>query len=139
MSPDAPRPPLPAPDDATAPYWEAARAGRLELPRCTACERLHFPPQVLCPHCPGDALAWTEVSGRGVVYSWVVVHPPVLPAFRDRTPFAVVLVELEDDPEIRIVGNLLGVDPGELEHGLPVTVEFERIDDEVTLPQWRRR
>ena len=71
------------------------------------------------------------------MYSFVVVHGPVLPAFAERVPFAVVLVELEEDPQLRIVGNLLDVAPERVRIGMPVTVDFETVGDDVVLPQWR--
>jgi uncharacterized OB-fold protein len=77
------------------------------------------------------------VSGKGVVYSKVVCHPPVLPAFQDRVPYAVVLVELDEDPCLRLVGNVLDCAPEQLRIGLPVQVAFEELSDEITLPQWR--
>jgi hypothetical protein len=61
----------------------------------------------------------------------------VLPAFADRVPYAVVLVELEEDPTLRLVGNVLDAEPHEVEIGSPVEVAFEELSEEITLPQWR--
>lgn len=132
--------PLPQPDDATAPYWEAARRGELRMQRCADCQTLRFPPRPMCPECQSFASEWIAMSGRGRVYSWVVCHPPVLPAFQERAPYAVVLVELDEDPRLRVLGNLLdgeGDAAGvEIEIGLPVRVVFESVTEDVTLPQW---
>ena len=51
----------------------------------------------------------------------------------------VLLVELAESPDLRIVGNLLDDDGQELEIGMPVEVVFEELTPDVTLPQWRRR
>jgi uncharacterized OB-fold protein len=129
--------PLPLLDDASAPHWEAAARGELRIQRCEPCGHWRFPPRPLCPRCRSDGVEWRAVSGRGTVYSFVVVHGPVLPAFAERVPFAVVLVELEEDPQLRLVGNLLDVPPERVRIGMPVTVDFEAVGEGVVLPQWR--
>ena len=73
--------PLPVPNAATGPYWEAARAERLVMPRCDDCGRYHFYPCTLCPQCSSANLKWTEVSGAGTVYSFTVIHRAPSPAF----------------------------------------------------------
>jgi uncharacterized OB-fold protein len=78
------------------------------------------------------------MSGRGTVYSFVRAHAPVLPAFSDKAPFYVVLVELEEDRRIRMVGNLLGA-VEKLAIGDAVEVAFEDVGPEDALPQWRLR
>jgi uncharacterized OB-fold protein len=60
---------------------------------------------------------WTPVDGAARIVSWTVIHPPVLPAYEELVPFAVVLVELDAAPGVRMVGPL--VDPA----GAIVTVE----------------
>ena len=81
------------------------------MQRCASCQRYRFHPREMCPHCRSMAAEWRPVSGRGLIFSKVVCHPPVLPAFQDRVPYAVVLVELEEDPNLRLVGNVLDVPP----------------------------
>jgi len=76
------------------------------------------------------------LSGRGAVASFVVVHPPVLPAFAARVPFVVALVELDEDPRIRLLGNVLDCAPDEVAIGMRVQVVWEDVGD-VTLPQWQ--
>ena len=131
--------PLPAPDDATEPYWQGCREHELRMQRCKPCGHLRFPPRPMCPRCQSFDCAWVPVSGRGTVYSWVACHPPLLPAFQERAPLVVLLVELAESPDLRIVGNLLDDDGQELEIGMPVEVVFEELTPDVTLPQWRRR
>jgi hypothetical protein len=91
----------------------------------------------VCPKCRNAASDWAPVSGRGTIASRVVVHAPVLLAFAERVPYAVVLVELEEDPSLRLVGNVLDADPAEVEIGRAVEVAFEELTEEITLPQWR--
>jgi uncharacterized OB-fold protein len=129
--------PLPQPDDATAPYWEGARNRELRMQACASCDRLRFPPRPMCPACRSFESIWRTLSGRGTIYSFTVCHPPVLRAFRERAPYAVVLIELAEDAGLRIVGNLLDADPTEISIGREVEVDFEELAPNVVLPQWR--
>jgi uncharacterized OB-fold protein len=131
--------PLPQPDEWSKGFWDACNAGRLEMQRCQSCKRFRFYPRPLCPRCRSLEWEYAPVSGRGTIYSWVVVHPPVMPAFQDRVPLAVVLVELDEDPELRLVGNLVDCPLERIEFGMPVAVTFEKVAEDVTLPQWRPR
>ena len=104
----------------------------------------------MCPECQSTARSWRALSGRGVIWSFVVVHPPVLPAYAPYTPFPVITVTLAEKPSLRMVGNLVtgpggdinGVDPAGIEIGEPVRVVFTgrpRPDGSlVHLPQWVR-
>jgi hypothetical protein len=69
------------------------------------------------------------------VWSWVVAHPPVLPAFADKVPYSVAVVELPEG--VRMLGNLLGVPNEEITAGMEVVVDFEDVGEGVVLPQWR--
>jgi uncharacterized OB-fold protein len=72
-----------------------------------------------------------------MVWSYIVCHPPVLPAFAHRTPYPVVLVELTEDPLLRLVGGISDCSPDRLHIGLAVQVWFEDAGEGVWLPQWR--
>jgi len=137
--------PLPATDDPIdAPFWQAARRGELVVQRCTACGARRFPPRPMCPSCQSWAHEWQTMSGRGRIWSFVVPHPPLLPAFTRIAPYNVIVVELADDPAIRLVGNLVvsaggeinEVDPARIVIGTPVRVVFQRVADDVALPRW---
>ena len=41
-------------------------------------------------------LEWVESPGKGKVYTYVITRQPVNPAFRERLPWGVVEVELEE-------------------------------------------
>jgi len=129
--------PLPQPDPDTAPFWEGCRAGELRAQRCAGCETLRHPPRPMCPRCGSTEALWERLSGRGTLFSFVVAHPPVLPVFRERVPMPVVLVELAEDPGLRLIGNVVDCAPEELRIGLPLEVTFEAVAEDVTLPQWR--
>lgn len=149
-------PPLPALDECSAPFWEACRDGELRIQRCAGCGRLRMPPRPMCPWCRSLDNVWDEMSGTGTVWSFVVPHPPLLPAFAELAPYNVIVVQLDDDPgadapPIRLVGNLVetadgpinAIDPATIRIGEPVRVVFPPAlgDDEgeVVLPRWVRR
>jgi uncharacterized OB-fold protein len=138
--------PLPQIDKVTAPFWEGALDGELRMQGCTSCGRLRFPPRPMCPWCQSLDHEWRVMSGRGTVWSYVVPHPPLLPAFMPLAPYNIVVVALDEDPTLRMVGNLIAspdglineVDPATIEIGQPVTVAFQRVADDVALPRWLR-
>ena len=72
-----------APDEWTAPFWEAAAQHRLVVPRCTTCGAFRFPPSPFCWRCRAQAIDWVERPGQGVVYSYTVVWHPILPDLAD--------------------------------------------------------
>jgi uncharacterized protein len=126
--------PAPIPDPLTQPYWTAAKEHRLELPFCNHCSRAHFYPRSLCPHCGSDALAWSRASGRGKIYSYTLVHRAPSPAFAEKVPYAVALVEVEEGPHL--MTSIVGCEPTEIRIGAAVVVDFLEVDD-YCLPVFR--
>lgn len=134
-------------DPAAAPFWVGTARGELLVQACGACGRTRMPPRPMCPHCRSTEATWEPTSGRGRVWSYVVAHPPLLPAYAELAPYNVIVVELDEDPDLRMVGNLVdaqgapinSVDPHAIEIGEPVRVAFEQVSDEVFLPRWMRR
>ena len=135
---------LPPVSGETAPFWEGTRRGELRVQRCRDTGRLIFPPRARSPwgrHRPPD---WTVVSGRGRIWSFAVLHPPLLPPFSELAPYNVVIVALEEDETIRLIGNLVArengaineVPPDSIEIGAAVRVVFESTRDEIALPRW---
>ncbi|MGE0385358.1 MAG: Zn-ribbon domain-containing OB-fold protein [Gammaproteobacteria bacterium] len=138
MSPsEAPARPLPEIEPETAPFWEAAREHRLVMQRCTDCGTYRYPPELGCYQCGSTKSQWQEVSGNATLQTWTVLHPPVLPWFKDRTPFPVAVVELAEGP--RMATNLVDIPVEEYRVGMPLRVEFEDVrGEEVTLVKFRR-
>lgn len=126
--------PLPMPTEDSAPYWEGARAGELRAQRCAGCGMVRWPPASHCARCLSPEHAWVRLSGRGKVYSWIIVHKSQHPAFWG-DPFNVAIVELDEGP--RLHTNLVEVEPGDIRIGMPVEVVFEKQDDEISLPKFR--
>lgn len=127
--------PLPMPNEDTAPYWEAARAGELRMQRCADCGWVRFPPALLCPRCLSERAEWAPMSGRGTVFSWVVVHQSQHPAFNPDAPYNVAVIELDEGP--RLHTNLLDCALDEIRIGMRVEVVFEKVNDDITLPKFR--
>jgi hypothetical protein len=129
--------PLPVRDELNRHYWDGAQQGKLVLLRCSRCATLVHPPRAMCPSCRSGELQPSQVSGKGTVYSWSVMRTGGNPGFEDKVPYAVLVVELDEQPRLLTIGNLVDAEPSELAVGAPVEVCFEEVDDEVTLPQWR--
>jgi uncharacterized OB-fold protein len=135
---------LPWIDEDARPFWEAARKGELRMQQCAETGRLIFPPRPMSPWGQHSEPVWTPVSGRGSIWSFVVPHPPLLPQFAALSPYNVILVALEEDPRIRLVGNLVAreggpideIDPHTIRIGAPVRVVFERVTEEIHMPRW---
>ncbi len=135
---------LPPIDEHSAPFFAGCREGLLRMQQCAETGRLIFPPRPLSPWAPHTPPGWTTVSGRGTIWSFVVPHPPLLPPFSELAPYNVIAVALEEDPTVRLIGNLLPhegasiaeLDPTSITIGARVRAVFERVTDEVTLPRW---
>lgn len=117
----------------TAFFWEGTRKGELRVQRCGACGALRQPPGPVCPACHALKPAYDVVSGRGTVYSYVVHRHPPVPG--RELPILLVLVELDEG--VRMVGELLDATPDDVKIGAPVEVSMVRVDDDLTIPAWR--
>ncbi|WP_344394636.1 bifunctional MaoC family dehydratase N-terminal/OB-fold nucleic acid binding domain-containing protein [Streptomyces vastus] len=128
-----PRRPRPVVNRDNAGFWEGVARHRLLIQRCDACKTLRFPWLPGCNAC--GSLEWdtVEASGGGIVYSYVVMHHPPFPAFDP--PHAVGLIELAEG--VRMISNVVGVPHDEVRIGMPVRLEYERVDEELELPVFR--
>ena len=117
--------PLPTRTALTAPFWDATAEGRLVMQRCSTCGEYVWTPQMACRSCLTETLEWTPISGRGEIYTFVVLHRPATPAFT--APYAIVVVEMEEGP--RILSDMVDVDPADVHIGMPVEVAFEPAGD----------
>jgi uncharacterized OB-fold protein len=129
----------------TGPFWEGCARGVLLVQACGSCGKWRMPPRPMCPYCRSVDVTWVETSGRGKIWSFIIPHPPLLPAYSEVAPYNAMIVELEEDPSVRFAGNLVAsadgqineIDPHTLQIGEPVRVVFHQIDD-VTMPRWVR-
>lgn len=129
--------PLPAPDVVTQPYWDGTKAHELRAQRCSNCGRFRWPPEVLCPHCYSHDFSWVALAETGTVESYVVVHQATAQAFADDVPYVVVKVAIDGtDGRVSLTSNLLEVPWEEVQVGMRVTVTFDDVTPEVTLPKF---
>ncbi len=115
-------------------FWEGTQAGELRIQTCNACGALRFPPGPACQSCPAYDRGFVVASGLGTVFSYVVHRHPPIPG--KELPIVIALVDLDEG--VRMVAEVVDVPPDEIAIGMRLRVDFNRIDDELTLPVWRR-
>lgn len=125
--------PLPWPNPTTQPFFDAARAHRLELQRCPR-DGFFYYPRSRCPTCLGDDWSWEPVSGRGEVYAFTVDRAGHDPMQASRMPLVIAAVGLAEGP--RMTANIVGCDPGDVHVGLAVEASYEDLD-EITVVHFR--
>jgi hypothetical protein len=125
--------PAPLLTDDNALFWEAAIESRLVAQRCSGCGRLRHPPRPMCPHCHSLDFEAASLSGRGSLYSYAILHHPRHPAFD--YPLTVALVDLEEG--IRLVSNLIAVNPEDIRIGMELEVCFEPTENGGAVPVFR--
>jgi uncharacterized protein len=134
--PDTSHPkPLPVVTDESRPFWEGCRQGKLLLQYCDQCRRHQFYPRLYCMQCGSASLSWIEASGRGVIYSYTIIHQNKSPEFAQDTPYNVAIVQLEEGP--RMMSNIVDISPAELRIDLPVTIIFDAVSDSISLPRFK--
>ena len=117
-------------------FWDGIRAGELRIQRCGGCGALRHPPGPMCPECKQRGSAdpgYVVAAGTGTVFSYVVHHHPPVPG--KRLPLVIALVELDEG--VRVLGEMVGISPDQVSIGMPVRIEYLRIDADLTLPAWR--
>ncbi|NKZ03466.1 Zn-ribbon domain-containing OB-fold protein [Actinomadura latina] len=124
------KPDVPAPDEITAPWWEATKEHRLMLQTCPSCARVQHPPRALCTHCGSDELDWVTSGGLGVVDSFTVVHRAPRPDLT--VPYVIARVRLAE--EVVLLTRLQEREPDEWRIGEPVRVAWVDLDDGRALP-----
>jgi uncharacterized OB-fold protein len=116
-------PPQPAVTPDTEGFWSATADGRLELCWCGACERFQHPPLERCRACAGKT-EFREVSGDGVLYSYIVVHRAVAPGYLDRPGHLIGLVELVEQEGFRLPTQLPDLDVQTVRIGMPLKADL---------------
>jgi uncharacterized OB-fold protein len=119
----------------TAPFWDKLREHKLELPKCTNCGKISYPPRVICPACMSLDLEWTELSGKGEVHTYTVIYQNGMRGFRDDVPYSVAYVTLDEGPQM--MTNIIGIDPEMVRIGMKVEIVFDDVLPDVTLPKFK--
>ena len=125
---------IPTPTPESQHFWDGAKEGELRIQECNSCAHIYFPPRPFCPECGSRDVKVIKASGKAKLYSYIINHLPA-PGFTP--PFTVAVVELEEGP--RMMSNILECEPTPeaLELDMPLEVTFEKLSDEITLPQFK--
>ena len=132
--------PLPVPSDLNRPFWDALRRHQFVVPRCADCGDYSWLPYLACRSCQSERQVWTPVSGDATVYSYTVVHRGP-GAFDADVPYVMALGQLTEQPRpCNVLANLVGIDPYQVEIGMPVKIGYVEVPGEdITLYQWLPR
>jgi uncharacterized protein len=125
--------PVPVPDEISAQFFDGARAGKLMLQHCDACDAWSFPVRERCPHCFAARLAWRQASGRGSLYTFTIMHQVMNPGFASAVPYNVAQVDLDEG--VRMTSNIVGIDNDALRIGMRLEAVFE--GETVSIPKFR--
>lgn len=128
--------PVPLLEGLAKQFYDWCGRGELRFQRCKACGTYRHIPRELCAECGSFDWEWSRSSGRGTVFTYTIVARALHPAFMQATPYAAVIVELEEG--VRILSNVMDCPVEELRIGMPVRVDFEKQDDSITFPVFRR-
>jgi uncharacterized OB-fold protein len=123
---------LPAVGPENEHFWRGGADGELRFLRCSACRSYVHPPAPICPECLARELAPEPVSGRGRVHTFTINRQPWIPGFDP--PYVIAIVELTEQPGLRLTTNLVHVEIEDVEIGMPLRVVFEPCDDGIYLP-----
>lgn len=127
----------PLADGDTQEFWDACREHRLVVQQCSDCGHFRFAPVPLCFNCRSFSFRWVESQGVGEIYTWTVVHRSVHPATEESVPYNTVVVKLDDCEGAMITSNLLEVDNEDIRAGTKVSVVWDDVTQDCTLPRFR--
>ncbi len=126
-----PLPKFPEPD--TEPFWDATKDHELKYQVCDDCGGVVWHPRRHCTHCTSLSLSWKTSKGEGTVYTYSIVRQNYYPAFRERIPYVVAWIDLDEG--FRMLSNVVGVDAESVSVGQRVRVEWEDKDG-LSLPMF---
>ncbi len=115
-------------------FWDGTKQGELRVLTCAECATARFPESPLCPNCLSQDAAWRPVSGRGRLWSWIVMHQKAFPSYLDQIPYLVAFIELDEG---HFLISTLVDPPVQLQCDLPVQVEFVELDEQRSAPVFR--
>lgn len=128
--------PLPATEGFAKEFYDWCKQHELRFQRCAGCGAWRHVPREMCAECGSWKWEWAKSSGRGKVFTWTVVARALHPAFQHDTPYAPVVVEMDEG--VRLLSVVTDCTPDQLQIGMPVEVTFDDVTPEITLPRFRR-
>jgi uncharacterized OB-fold protein len=133
--------PLPRVIDVDREFWDGVQQDKLLIQKCRDCGHLQFFPRPVCVGCMSLRLTWQESAGHGAVYSFTLVRVPRHPAFRklvEEGGQPVIFAEIELVEGVRMMSQIVGCRPEDVQLGAPVRVTFEPVPGaEFKLPKFR--
>jgi uncharacterized OB-fold protein len=135
MSEEGPGKKLPVIHPVNRPYWQGTIKSELRLQRCQPCGHLRHPATEVCPRCLSTEFAWIAASGRGTIYSFVIVRQALDKAWAGDVPYCVAIVALDEGPHL--LTNISGIEMEDITIGHPVEVFFEHVNDDIALPKFK--
>ena len=128
--------PLPELKGLNKEFYDHCKAHNLSFQRCLSCRTWRHVPRDMCDECGSDQWEWAKSSGKGKIFSWTVVHRALHPSFKEDIPYGVAIVEMDEG--VRIVSQVVDCPTDEIRLGMPVTIVYDDVTPEVTLPKFRR-
>ncbi len=116
------------------PFWESLRQREIRIQRCTSCKRYRHVPKEICANCHSTSYSWEPVSGRGIVYTYTIVHRGPTPAYQAGAPYAIVHAAMDEG--FRMVGTITGIDPESVTIGAPIRVVYTDLSPEWTIAEF---
>ncbi len=127
--------PLPGINEENKPFWDYTKQHEFRVQKCLKCGELFYPPSPMCPHCQHLESEWVKLSGKGKVYSFVIVRRANHPGFAKDAPYVVAIIQMAEGT--RFTSNITGCKPEEVYIEMPVEVVFEDVTKEISLPKFR--
>jgi len=116
-------------------FWDACKESKLVVQKCCDCKKLRHYPQLLCPSCHSEKVEWFEIRPTGAIYSYTITRRPFHPAWKESTPYALVTVDMDDG--VRMMGDILNIDPEDVKIDGRVAVEFEDMPGQGLVPRFK--
>ena len=126
---------LPMVENENEPFWTAVENRRLLIGSCSDCGEFHYYPRPHCPHCWSDNVEWVDASGKATLYTWSVIYRNDLPPWPQRVPYVAAVVELAEGP--KMMTQILESDGSNLSIGMALELDFEALDEELTIAVFR--
>jgi uncharacterized OB-fold protein len=126
-------------DEKTQPFWDAAREGKLRVPKCDSCGTVVLPPKPYCFNCQGTGFTYTDLPGSGTIYTYTVVRHPLHAGLAEVVPYISGIIDLDGTQGhgARLMGNIVGVGIDEVKIGDKVKVDFEPLGDDYAMIRFR--
>ncbi len=126
------RKPIPEVLPEFAEYWKAARRHELVFQKCGSCGQVIYFPRIICHRCLSGDLEWIRSSGQGIVYSYTIIHQASHESFVSDVPYVYAIIELREG--IRMISNIININPMLVKIGMKVKVVFEDVTNEIGIP-----